>query len=62
MDRAEWTAKMALGWLCYWPVLAWPWWARTSKSRLFMWALAWAGFYAHDRGFADWRRRKSSNA
>ena len=61
MDRAEWLTKMALGLACYWPVMWWPWWARTSKNKVFMWALSWAGFYAHDTGFDDWLRRKSPN-
>lgn len=62
MERAEWMAKMLLGWVCYWPVLWWPWHARSSNSRLFMWALSWAGFYAYGAGFEEWRRLKSPNA
>lgn len=62
MERAEWMAKMALGWLCYWPVLWCPWHAMSSNSKVFMLALSWAGFYAYDAGFNEWRQRKSSNA
>ena len=62
MERAEWMAKMLLGWVCYWPVLWLPWHARSSNSRLFMWALSWAGFYAYGAGFEEWRRLKSPNA
>lgn len=62
MERAEWMAKMVLGWMCYWPVLWWPWHARLSNSRIFMWALSWAGFYAYGAGFEEWRRLKSPNA
>ena len=62
MERAEWIAKMLLGWMCYWPVLWWPWHARSSNSRIFMWALSWAGFYAYGAGFEEWRRLKSHNA
>lgn len=49
MKRLEMThrLKMALGWLCYWPVMVLP----TSSTGMRGWALGWAGYYAYaDRG------------
>lgn len=62
MNRVRWLTKYGLGLLCYWYILAFPWPSQSSRNHLFMWALSWAGFYAHDSGFADWKRRCSSGA
>jgi len=52
--RIEWALKMAIGMLCYWPVLWWPLCFATRPSKTYMWALGHAGFYAYDNGFAEW--------
>lgn len=57
MLRLKYNCMMVLGWLCYWPVMAWP---GTLKNRALTWALAWAGFYAHADGFENWRHRSSN--
>lgn len=44
----EWALKLALGFVCYWIVMAVPvgWLSR----RVFLWLYSWADFYAHDIG------------
>jgi hypothetical protein len=53
--RAEWSAKMILGWCCH------TWFMNTSEplklTPIESWALSWAGFYAYDTGFDDWLTR-----
>lgn len=51
--RAEWAAKMALGWVCYWIFMALPS-SMSIRYRPVMWVLQWAGFYACSYGFAHW--------
>ncbi len=57
MKRIEWLLKMTLGWMCYWPIISMKRW--NSGSRLNMWMLSWAGFYAHDVGFEVWKELDS---
>jgi hypothetical protein len=53
--RAEWSAKMILGWCCH------TWFMNTSEplklTPIESWALSLAGFYAYDTGFDDWLTR-----
>lgn len=44
----EWALKMALGFVCYWVVMAVP--VRWLSRRVFLWLYGWAGFYANDIG------------
>lgn len=50
--------SMALGWMCYWPVILWP---ETIKenNKIFLWLLQWAGFYAYVDDFDQWARRRT---
>ena len=58
--RVEWSAKMALGWICFWVFKALP--ASVDiRNRAVMWVLQWAGFYACSEGFAHWMTFKDEN-
>lgn len=44
----EWALKMALGFVCYWVVMAVP--VRWLSRSVFLWLYSWAYFYANDIG------------
>jgi hypothetical protein len=44
----EWALKTALGFVCYWVVMAVP--VRWFSRSVFLWLYGWADFYAHDMG------------
>lgn len=57
MDRVRWLAGMALGLPCYWLVLLLP--MLDPARRWYGWLLSWAGFYAYDTGYHEWRMRRA---
>lgn len=58
MSKASYYARMALGCVCYALIMSvWPW---RSNSRLFLWALSWAGFYAHADGYENYCSRAAA--